>query len=208
MKIKQLMYLDKFLEAPEIICAFPADKEITIQDIREDVIKYIKEHYIEEAYMNENEAIEDLLSGSDVLVDYNNACYMWFTIDVNIFSNSPDRHTSAYIRSESVIKYGKEGIHSSRNCLEYVLKNIENDFCIILYEDYSQHSWYINKEDMRFLLKFFQTNEHGLLEKYKKLLKQHNNSINAIISDLESMLESADKITDDNEKEFVIIDWI
>ena len=208
MKIKQLMYLDKFLEAPKIICAFPADKKITLQDIREDDIKYIKEHYTEEAYMNENDAIEDLLSGGDISLDCDNAFYMWFTIDVNIFSNSPGRHTSAYIRSESVIKYGKEGIYSSRNCLEDVLKNIENDFCIILYEDYSQHSWYINKEDMCFLLKFFQTNEHGLLEKHKKLIKQQNNSMDAIISDLEDMQESADKITDDNEKEFVIIDWL
>lgn len=208
MKIKQLMYLDKFLETPKIICAFPADKKITLQDIREDDIKYIKEHYTEEAYMNENDAIEDLLSGGDISLDCDNAFYMWFTIDVNILSNSHDKHTSAYIRSESVIKYGKEGIYSSRNCLGVVLKNIENDFCIILCEDYNQNTWYINKEDMRFLLKFFQTNEHGLLEKYKKLLKQHNNSINAIISDLEDMQESAEKITDDNEKEFVIIDWL
>lgn len=208
MRIKQLMFMEKFLGAPEIICVFPADKKITIQDIREDVIKYIKEHYTEEAYMNENEAIEDLLSGGDVWVDYNNACYMWFIIDVNIFSNSPDIHTSAYIRSESVIKYGKEGINSSKDCLKDIFKNIESDFCIIFCEDYNQNTWYINKEDMCFLLKFFQTNEHCLLEKYKKLLKQHNNSINAIMSDLEDMQEAADKITDDDEKEFVIIDWI
>lgn len=52
MRIQQLMYLDKFLEAPEVICVFPVNKKITLQDIRKDVIEDIEENFNEEAYMN------------------------------------------------------------------------------------------------------------------------------------------------------------
>ena len=45
MRIQQLMYLDKFLEAPEVICVFPVNKKITLQDIRKDVIEKIEENF-------------------------------------------------------------------------------------------------------------------------------------------------------------------
>lgn len=82
MKIKTLMYLDKFLEAPELIAAFNAEKKIEIKDIRKDIIKNIKENFNEEAYMNGQDAVDDLLSGGDVSLDNDNAFYMWFTTDI------------------------------------------------------------------------------------------------------------------------------
>lgn len=83
MRIQQLMYLDKFLEAPEVICVFPVNKKITLKDIRKDVIEKIEENFNEEAYMNAQDAIDDLLSGGDVSLDNDNAFYMWFTIDID-----------------------------------------------------------------------------------------------------------------------------
>lgn len=84
MKIKTLMYLDKFLEAPELIAAFNADKKINLQDIREDVIEDIKKNYNKEAYMNAQDAIDDLISGGDVSLEHDNAFYMWFESDLLI----------------------------------------------------------------------------------------------------------------------------
>lgn len=82
MKIKTLMYLDKFLEAPELIAAFNADKKISLQDIREDVIEDIKKNFNEEVYMNAQDAIDDFLSGGDVALEYDNF-YMWFESDLS-----------------------------------------------------------------------------------------------------------------------------
>ena len=82
MKIKTLMYLDKFLEAPELITAFNADKNISLQDIREDVIEDIKKNFNKEAYMNAQDAIDDFLSGGDVSLEHDNAFYMWFESDL------------------------------------------------------------------------------------------------------------------------------
>lgn len=84
MKIKTLMYLDKFLEAPELITAFNADKKISLQDIREDVIEDIKKNFNKEAYMNVQDAIDDFLSGGDVSLEHDNAFYMWFESDLLI----------------------------------------------------------------------------------------------------------------------------
>lgn len=82
MKIKTLMYLDKFLEAPELIAAFNADKKISLQDIREDVIEDIKKNFNEEVYMNAQDAIDDFISGGDVALEYD-SFYMWFESDLS-----------------------------------------------------------------------------------------------------------------------------
>lgn len=86
MKIKTLMYLDKFLEAPELIAVFKAEKKVTLKDIKslkiKNVIGDIKENYNEEAYMNAQDAIDDLISGGDVSLDNDNAFYMWFESDL------------------------------------------------------------------------------------------------------------------------------